>query len=151
MYKNHQFLGTFEDTFDRFSFRTRNTAWTLQWVGDLPKCNNWHSINYLRVNRHFLLTMLHWKQTIFSLQFVCRGNVHHTLYGSSVGNQPALLLALFFFHGSSVGFRPTLLISSDLCCSPWYTANLPFFHFMFSFCRLLTAYKFLDWFCRCTR
>jgi hypothetical protein len=34
MHKNHQFLGSFEDTVDRFSVRTRNTAWTLQWDRD---------------------------------------------------------------------------------------------------------------------
>ena len=98
--------------------------------------------------------------------FVCRGNVHHTLhgssvgnqlalllaliflYGSSVGNQPALLLAfIFFFHGSFVGFQLTLLINSCLCSSPWCTANLPFFIFHFPFFRLLTAYTFRDQFC----
>ena len=65
--------------------------------------------------------------------FVCRGNVHHTLHGSSVGNQPALLLALIFLYGSSVGNQPALLL-----------AFIYFFSWQFCWLSADSAHKFMS-------
>ena len=65
--------------------------------------------------------------------FVCRGNVHHTLHGSSVGNQPALLLALIFLYGSSVGNQPALLL-----------AFIFFFSWQFCWLSADSAHKFMS-------
>jgi hypothetical protein len=106
MHKIYQFLGTFEDTVERFSVRTWNTAWILQWDRDWLTCNYWLSINYVRVNRHFLLTMLNWKQTMFSLPFLYRGKVYHTLYCSFVSVKAALPFLYFPSH-SDIGVKCT--------------------------------------------